>query len=166
MLYYRVAFRVDQKNIQTAQEEQENIRSSAIDQRAGKQSTVLIEEQSVVVWKWRSTLLTSPHALFTLLRAYSYIPKEQIRIFFASSESDMDEMLSRQNQGLVSSSVTADAFLAGQRMDMLDVRRLELEVGPLHDHDEPYVFTLPQEMKMYLAWVELMRKYEAGELES
>src|SRR5690349_13469140 len=128
MLYYRVAFRVDQKNIQTAQEEQEKIRSSAIDQRAGKQSTVLIEEPSVVVWKWRSTLLTSPHALFTLLRAYSYIPKEQIRIFFASSESDMDEMLSRQNQGLVSSSVTADAFLAGQRMDMLDVRRLELEV--------------------------------------
>ncbi len=166
MLYYRVAFRVNQGNIETVQEEQEHIQHSAIDQREEKKSTVLLEEQPVEIWKWRSTLLTSPHALFTLLRAYSYIPKEQIRIFFASSESDMDEMLTRQNQGLVSSSVTADAFLAGQRMDMLDVRRLELEAAPVHDHEEPYVFTLPQEMKTYTAWVALMGKYKAGELES
>src|SRR5689334_11466191 len=112
MLYYRVAFRVNQGNIETAQEE--HVQHSAMDLREEKKSTVLLEEQPVEIWKWRSTLLTSPHALFTLLRAYSYIPKEQIRIFFASSESGMDEMLSRQNQGLVTSSVTADAFLAGQ----------------------------------------------------
>ena len=164
MLYYRVAFRVNQGNIETAQEE--HVQHSAMDLREEKKSTVLLEEQPVEIWKWRSTLLTSPHALFTLLRAYSYIPKEQIRIFFASSESGMDEMLSRQNQGLVTSSVTADAFLAGQRMDALDVRRLELEAAPVHDHNEAYVFTLPQEMKTYIAWVALMGKYKAGELES
>jgi hypothetical protein len=195
MLYYRIAFRVDDDDIQSAHTEQKDSRctnnhatdhymstvqcqaleGAAVDTVEVDTVEVPVEKQApqesgvekgTEFWKWRSTLLSSPHALFTLLRAYSYIPKDQIRIFFASSEDDMDEMLLRQNHGQVASSVTADEFLAGQRINQLDVRRLELELAPLSDCDMPYKFTLPTKMSERIAWVVLMKKHMAGLLES
>lgn len=190
MLYYRIAFRVNDDDIQSAHTEQKDSRCTnnhatdhymstvqcqALEGAAVDTVEVPVEEQvpqeeetdkGMELWRWRSTLLSSPHALFTLLRAYSYIPKDQIRIFFASSEEDMDEMLLRQNHGQVASSVTADEFLAGQRINQLDVRRLELELAPLSDCDTPYEFALPTNMNERIAWVMLMKKHMAGLLES
>ena len=160
MVYYRVAFRVDQ----TPSTEVSHEKSQEESQGQGRQ--MVQTQQTTATWKWRSTLLTSPHALFTLLRAYSYIPKEQIRVFFASSESDMDDMLCRQNAGKLSSSMLADQFLSGERINTLDVRRLELELGAEVDHDEPYVFTMPESMRERVAWVKLIQRRLQGELES
>ena len=149
-MYYRVAFRVDQ-----------NVVEKAV---VGPQCEHVVDQSPT--WKWRSTLLTSPHALFTLLRAYSYVPKDQIRVFFASSEDDMDEMLTRQNQGQISSSITADQFLSGKSINTLDVKRLEWELSTEPDQDESYTFTMPTNVHEMGAWTQLMLKVRNGELES
>ena len=143
MIYYRIAFQVEL----AAAEQQKQILAPT------------------VVWKWRSTLLSSPYTLFTLLRAYHYIPKEQIRIFFASSESEMNEMLERQNTGLLSNSISADQFLSRKRMNVQDVRRLALELSKEKDHDASYHFSLPEYLPERLAWSRLLRKVQCGELE-
>ena len=65
MIYYRVAFRVESSELQLSETE---------------------------TWKWRSTILTSPHALSMLLKAYNSVPQEYIRVFFTASEDDMEEM--------------------------------------------------------------------------
>ncbi len=138
MMYYRVAFCVEQASGDT----------------------------QTLIWKWRSTVLTSTQALFTLLKVYSNVPQEQIRIFFASSEHEMDAMLTRQNQGLVSSSMTADQFLTDKSINALDVKRLELELSIAKDHNTPYVFTLPSALSELLAWTRLLARVQNGELES
>ncbi len=51
-------------------------------------------------------------------------------------------------------------------MSALERRRLELERGAGGDHDCPYRFTLPGSMPQMLAWVKLLAKISAGELES
>ena len=93
------------------------------------------------------------------------MPKDRIRVFFSSSEEDMDEMLNRQNHGLVSSSVTAEQLLAGKKINALEVKRLELELSMAADHDTPYVFKLPTLVPQIHAWTELMMKVQRGEIE-
>ncbi len=51
-------------------------------------------------------------------------------------------------------------------VSLLDKRRVELERGAGGDHDLPYRFTLPIAMPQVLAWVKLLAKISAGELES
>ncbi len=145
MIYYRVAFHVE-----LAPDEQ--------------QRQVLAP---VMVWKWRSTLLSSPHALFTLLRVYHNIStsKEHIRVFFASSEAEMDEMLERQNTGLLSNSIAAEQLLSWNSMNVQDVTRLALELSTEEDHNAPYVFSLPASFAERMAWLHLMGKVKRGELE-
>ncbi len=143
MIYYRVAFRIEQSLVSDEQQRQ-----------------VLAP---VMVWKWRSTLLSSPHALFTLLRVYHNISKEHIRVFFASSEAEMDEMLERQNTGLPSNSIAADQLL--NNMNVQDVTRLALELGTEKDHNAPYFFSLPASLPERIAWLRLLGKVQRGELE-
>lgn len=143
MIYYRIAFRVDLTGTE-------------------QQSQVLT---STAIWKWRSTLLSSPYALFTLLRAYHSLPKEQVRIFFASSEVEMNEMLERQNTGLLSNSITAAQFLSRKRMSVQDVRRLVLELSTEEEQDVPYHFSLPTYLPERLAWLRLLGKVQRGEVE-
>ncbi|GCE05568.1 hypothetical protein [Dictyobacter aurantiacus] len=150
MIYYRVAFCVEQTPVGNT--EPINSHCQALTQQ--------------MVWKWRSTLLTSPHALFTLLRAYSYIPKENVRVFFASSEAEMDDMLVRQNAGQISSSVTADQFMSGKRINTMDIKRLEFELNTDADHDEAYTFAMPVSIAERMAWIALLRRRQQGELES
>jgi len=47
----------------------------------------------------------------------------------------------------------------------LDMRRLELELGTIGDHDIPYTFALPASMPQTLAWTNLLVKVYAGKLE-
>ncbi len=47
----------------------------------------------------------------------------------------------------------------------LDMRRLELELGAIGDHDTSYTFALPTTMPQALAWAELLVKVYMGELE-
>jgi hypothetical protein len=47
----------------------------------------------------------------------------------------------------------------------LDMRRLELELGAIGDHDTPYKFALPTSMPQAFAWANLLVKVYAGNLE-
>ena len=115
-------------------------------------------------WKWSSTSLTSLNALLALLKMYTTVPREHIRVFFSTSVEEMDEMLTRENQGLVSTSVSADQLLRGQGMNSIDIMRLELELSPSGDHDAPYTFELPTSVRQTLAWTALLAKVQCGEL--
>jgi hypothetical protein len=108
-------------------------------------------------WKWRSTSVTSLTSLFSLLRAYNAIPQERVRVFMATSKDHMDEMLSRQNQGLPCTSVLATQITAGGALNNLDVVRMETELGPAGDHDVPYVFSAPVSVKEMICWIDLRR---------
>ncbi len=152
MMFYRIAFCIEQVQTPITHKEHNTSHCQALTRR--------------VFWTWRSTILMSPHALLTLLRAYRYVPYNQIRIFFASSEAEMDDMLIRQNAGLISTSVTADQFLAGKRINTMEIRRLECELSSENDHDEPYEFLLPPSSAVRIAWVNLLARRQRGELES
>lgn len=53
-----------------------------------------------------------------------------------------------------------------ESMNPLEIRRLELELGALGNHDSPYTFALPTSMLQAIAWTQLLVKVQAGELES
>jgi hypothetical protein len=137
-MYYRVAFLVDPSS----------------------------EDPHTSTWKWRSTILTSSHALFTLLKTYQHLPKDHVRVFFGASEADMEEMLNRQNEGKISTSLPAEHVLSTKKVNQQDVRRLALELSTADDHDEPYTFALPSSWQVCDAWITLMKKVQSGMLES
>jgi hypothetical protein len=55
--------------------------------------------------------------------------------------------------------------LPAGRMDVLDRRRLELELGTPGDHDTRYTFTLPTALPQFLAWMKLLAKVQGGQLQ-
>jgi hypothetical protein len=85
-------------------------------------------------WKWKSTILTSLEALFRWLRMYGGLPNDRIRVFFASSRQGLDAMLTRENQGTASNSMTVEQ-LAGQswRINPSEIRRGEAELDLQED---------------------------------
>lgn len=62
-------------------------------------------------WQWKSTVLSSLQTLFQLLRLYSVLPQDRLRVFFSSSRESLQEQLAQENQGFGSQSVTAAQFL-------------------------------------------------------
>ncbi|HZU69749.1 MAG TPA: hypothetical protein VFA09_20925 [Ktedonobacteraceae bacterium] len=85
-------------------------------------------------WQWKSTLLTSPQSVMGLIKMFSCVPQERIRVFFSASPEKLNEMLTRENEGLTSNSMTATQFLSGQRISREDIVRLESE--PLNTHEK------------------------------
>ena len=70
-----------------------------------------VQERQTSQWAWKSTVLTSLVAVLHLLRIYSPIPAERIRVFSSACEEEMTEMLNWENNGLPSGSQTAGQFL-------------------------------------------------------
>ena len=93
-------------------------------------------------------------------------PDEHIRIFLSSSTKQMDKMLSRANQGLLSTAVRVDQLWDRHCMSWIEVRRLEIELGQGGDHDCAYTWSLPPEVAPVLAWITLLARRERGEFES
>ncbi len=87
-------------------------------------------------WQWQSTALYSLHALFGVLNLYRAVPKDRVRVFFASTVLYLDEMLRRENNGLVSNSLTAALFLEEKRINSLEMARLEAELDMLPKEQE------------------------------
>ena len=126
---------------------------------------IALQSEHSSFWQWRSSTLTSASSVFDVLKAYTDIPKTAIRVFFSSSSAFMDEMLSRANDGLGANFVTMEQFLQEGHMNLLEIKRLELEMHTGGDHDCPYAFSLPTNMPQLLAWVKLLAKVRNGELE-
>ena len=166
-----------------------------------------LQERQTSKWIWKSTVLTSLEAVFHLLRIYSPIPAERIRVFSSTCKEEMTEMLNRENNGLISGSLTAARFLRDKgiqfqsapaqeiekkivhrptavaldssmrevhpiaypahmsSISLLDQRRLQMELGSGGDHDAPYRFSLPVSTPQLLAWIRLLARMEAGELQ-
>src|SRR5215475_8159375 len=81
-------------------------------------------------WKWKSTKLNSLNAVMTFLKVYSILPKDRLRIFFASSPVMLDHMLVRENQNLPSNSMTAEQFVSGEKyVGKEEMRLLEAEIA-------------------------------------
>ena len=82
------------------------------------------------LWRWKSSILSTPGTLFDFLNMYDRVPKNRLRVFFATSGEFMNEMLVRENSGLVSNSITVEQFLkSGKRIDGQNIRQLESELG-------------------------------------
>jgi hypothetical protein len=126
---------------------------------------VALQENQSATWRWKSGLLNSLHGVLGLLKLYSSIPREHIRVFLSTSPDQMDEMLSRANQGLLSTAITVDQLWDKHCMSWIEVSRLEVELGAGGDHDQPYTWDLPLSSSHVLAWTKLLARREHGELE-
>jgi len=159
-------------------------------------------------WQWKSTALSSLESLFQVLRLYSSLPQEHLRVFSSPSREGLEEQLRQENSGGGSASATAAHFLqqhllhskgvteAGgargherttsiavstttrvdesggaaralgeRRMNSLERRRLEQELGTGGDHDASYHFALPLSLPQVRAWMSLLGKVQRGELQ-
>jgi len=75
-------------------------------------------------------MLNTPGTLFDFLNMYDRIPKNRLRVFFATSRDFMNAMLKRENKGLLSNSVTVEQFLKSRkRIDGQNIRQLESELA-------------------------------------
>jgi hypothetical protein len=70
-----------------------------------------IQTHQTTQWTWKTTAVTSLQAVFHLLSSYRLLPQDGIRVFTASSEEELSELLKRHNTNLASGSVTATQFL-------------------------------------------------------
>ncbi len=85
-------------------------------------------------------------------------------MFLNTSPELMEEMLSRANQGLLSTAITVDQLWDKDCVSWVEVRRLEVELGAGGDHDQPYTWSLPPSGSPILAWSKLWASRERGEL--
>jgi site-specific DNA-cytosine methylase len=71
-----------------------------------------LQDLQTARWSWKTAPVTSLKTVFELLRCYrALIPQDRIRVFTASSREELHELLSRENNGLASGSVSATQFL-------------------------------------------------------
>ncbi len=125
---------------------------------------VAFKKEQTPPWKWQSSLLTSLDTVFGFLRMYHCVSRDCIRVFLSSSPEKMEELLSRENMGLVSNSITAEQLMCGYCINSLEIARLELELQTGGDHDIPYEFTPPSSMQQRQQWARLLAKVQAGEI--
>jgi hypothetical protein len=124
-----------------------------------------LRESHSAAWRWKSSPLTSLHPVLALLNMYRCMPREHMRVFLSTSPEQMDRMLGRANQGLVSTAITPDQLWDNHRMSWIEVRRLEVELGAAGDHDQPYSWNNLPSGSQALAWTKLLASRVRGELE-
>ncbi len=124
---------------------------------------VALQGSQAATWCWKSGLLTSLESVLGVLNLYRCVPKERIRVFLSTSPEQMDAMLTRANQGLLSTAITTDQLYDKHRISWIEVRRLEAELGAGGDHDRPYTWSMPPSGPQVLAWTKLLARRERGE---
>ena len=70
-----------------------------------------IKVDSLPIWQWKSTALSSLDTLFRFLRLYGALPQECLWVFSSPSREGLQEQLVQENEGLGSNAVTAAQFL-------------------------------------------------------
>jgi len=125
--------------------------------RRGSQSTA---------WRWKSSPLTSLDGVLGWLHLYRCVSREHMRVFLSTSSEQMEAMLRRENQGLLSTAITTDQLWDKHYVSWIEVRRLEVELGEGGDHDRPYTWSLPPSGPLVLACKKLLVRRDRGEFES
>lgn len=82
----------------------------------------ILLDQSLL-WKWKSTALSSLGTLFQFLRLYHAIPQDHLCVFSSSSREELDVLLACKNNGDESSATTAAQFLQDRRISVRQVSR-------------------------------------------
>src|SRR5260370_18019012 len=118
---------------------------------------VAIQGSQPDTWRWKLGPLTSLHRVVGWVHLYRCMRKERIRVFLSPSPEQMQEMLSRANQRMSSTAITADQLWDRHRVSWIEVRRLEIELGAGGDQDLPYTW-LPPSGSLILAWTKLRTK--------
>ena len=91
---------------------------------------VAIRMDQLSQWRWKSGMLNTPGTLFDFLNMYDRVSKNRLRVFFATSMGFMNEMLVRENNGLLSNSLTVEEFLErGRKIEGQYIKQLEFELG-------------------------------------
>jgi hypothetical protein len=90
---------------------------------------VAFQQESTHLWHWKSTVLSSVDALFQMLRRFSALPQDRLRVFSSSSREELGKMLAQENNGLASNSVMAELFLRERKLWVPEVRQKAVEQG-------------------------------------
>ncbi len=91
---------------------------------------VAIQMNQSSQWRWKSSMFNTLGTLFGFLDMYDCVPKDRLRVFFATSKEFMNAMLVRENSGLLSNSTTVEEFEKnGRRIDSQYIQQLEFELG-------------------------------------
>src|SRR5438552_8820629 len=96
---------------------------------------VALQGQQSAMWRWKSSPFTSLDGVLGVLNLYRCVPREHIRVFLSTSTEQMDAMLSRANQEMLSTALRVDQLWDKHCMSWIEVRRLEIELGQGGDHD-------------------------------
>lgn len=80
-------------------------------------------------WRWKSDMLNSLETLLRVLRIYRPLPQDHLRVFSCDSREDMNEQLARENNGMGSTSVTAEQFLHERLIDTGSAAHKVTQVG-------------------------------------
>jgi hypothetical protein len=72
---------------------------------------VAIKVDSLPIWQWKSTVLSSLDTLFRFLRLYGTLSQECLWVFSSPSREGLEEQSVQEKQGLSSDAVTAAQFL-------------------------------------------------------
>ena len=116
-------------------------------------------------WRWKSGPLTSLEGVLGVLKLYRCVPREHIRLVLSTLPEQLEAMLSRANQGLLSTAITVDQLYDKHSVGWIEVRRLEIELGAGGDHDCPYTWSVPPSAPHTRAWMKLLARRERGEFE-
>ena len=90
-------------------------------------------DRQMNVWTWKTTVLNSLQAVFQLLRSYSALPQDRIRVFTAASKEELDGLLRYENTDQLSGSATAVQFLQARLVHVPEQR------AAAHRGNEPAV---------------------------
>jgi hypothetical protein len=85
-----------------------------------------------------------------------------MRVFLSTSPEQLEGMLRRENQGLLSTALTVNQLWDKYRVNWYEVRRLEIELGAGGDHDQAYLWSLSSASAYALAWTKLRILRERG----
>jgi hypothetical protein len=114
-------------------------------------------------WHWKSPPFNSLHGVLGILKLYRAVPEEHIRVFLFTSTQQMDGMLQRANQGVLSTAIAVKQLWDAHSTSWIQVRRLEIELGEGGDHDQPYGH-LTSTGSQALVWTTLLARRTRGEL--
>ena len=127
---------------------------------------VALRGSQAATWRWKSSPLTSLGGVLGVLKLYHCMPREYIRVFLSTSPEQLETMLRQENQGWLSTAIAIDQLWNRHRVNWIEVRRLEMELGTGGDHDCPYTWNMPSSVPYPLAWTELRALREGGAFES
>src|SRR5215469_14952640 len=85
---------------------------------------VALRSSQSATWCWKSSPLTLLDGVLGVLKLYNCMPREHIRVFLSTSPEQMETMLGRENQGLLSTAIPVDQLWDRYHVSWIEVRRL------------------------------------------